>query len=368
MLPLFRIFLISLFLLGSSGAVVRAEVISDLYEAQIPVHSQSREERAEALRLGLIQVLVKVSGGSTLAVEDDPVVELALENVNSYIQQYRYRNVQAGKVSSSTSTRAQRVLWIKFDEKAINTLLRNNGQPVWGRTRPPSLIWLIVAEGGDRQLLNGKDKHPTISAVETFARQRGLPIRFPYMDLTDRGKVSMSDIWGNFEGPIMQASARYRPEAVLVGRLYKSATGTWSARWSIYQEGTREDMDMDGEETVEAAIQPVIAKTAQTLAKKFAIIRQEDTDSDVLIEVTSVNSLADYNRVVKYLNSLTVVNKVHPVNVTSKSASFRLTTKSGRLDVEQAIELGRMLIVQHQLDVAGVSKATQPDLIYQLKQ
>lgn len=365
MLPLFRIFLASLILLASFASPARAEVLNDLYEVLIPVETQARAERADALRVGLIQVLVKVSGSSVLQVEDDPVVELALENVSSYIQQYRYRSVKVNPASSKT----QRMLWVKFDEKAINKLLRNNGQPVWGRTRPHSLIWLIVAEQGDRQLLSNKDKHPTVTAIETFARQRGLPIRFPLMDLTDRGRVSVSDIWGNFEDPIMQASKRYSPEAILVGRLYKTVAGTWSARWSIYQEGQREDLDMDNLETLEPVVLPVIAKTAQSLAKRFAVVAnvEEINDNSVVLKVTGVTSLSEYNKVVKYLKSLTVVSKVEPFHLSNESASFQLTTQSGRIDLAQAIELGRILVVENQLDVAGEAKTVKSDLVYRLK-
>lgn len=197
---LLRSFITSLILTLCLSGQAQAVVIKDLYEALIPVKSQARKERQEALREGLVQVLIKVSGSTALIVGEDPVVEMALEKPNSYIQQYRYRAVQAGSISSTGSTRTERVLWVKFDEKAINKLLRNNGQPVWGRTRPVTLVWLIVAEQGNRQLLSSRDKHPAVAAVENYARQRGLPVQFPYMDLTDRGKLSISDVWAILKG------------------------------------------------------------------------------------------------------------------------------------------------------------------------
>ena len=357
----------ALFLAICLASPVQAEVVKDLYEALIPVESQSKEDRQEALREGLVQVLIKVSGSTTLIVGEDPVVEMALEKPNTYIQQFRYRTVQAGTLNSTRSTRTKKVLWIKFDEKAINTLLRNNGQAVWGRTRPITLVWLIVAEQGKRQLLSGQDKHNAVSVLENYAKERGLPIKFPLMDLTDRSKVTLSDIWGNFEGPIMQASERYRPEAVLVGRLYKGTNGVWSARWSIYQDGRREDTDMDGEQLTDA-INPVIGRTAEILKERFAVTTTEEKSDDVLLEVKGVKTLEQYNTVIKYLTSLTVVSKVQPYSVGNQSAGFRLTTQSGRLDVAQAVELGRVLRVSPHPVQLGDGKSQQPDLVYQLAQ
>ncbi|MDH5407481.1 MAG: DUF2066 domain-containing protein [Gammaproteobacteria bacterium] len=344
-----------------------AEVVKDLYEAIIPVENQSKETRQEALREGLVQVLIKVSGSTKLILGEDPVVEMALERPNTFIQQFRYRSVQARTLSSTQSRRTERVLWIKFDEKAVNKLLRNNGQAVWGRTRPTTLAWVVVADKGERKLLNAKDKHAAIEVIENYAKERGLPIKFPLMDLTDRSKVSLSDIWGNFEGPILQASERYRPEAVLVGRLYKGVSGSWTARWSIYQDGRREDADMDGEQLTDA-INPVIGRTAEVLKERFAVVATEESTNDVILEVKGVATLAQYNKVVNYLNSLTVVSKVQPYKVASNSAGFRLTTQSGRLDVAQAVELGRMLTVSPHPVQLGETKTLQPDLVYQLKQ
>ncbi|MDH5181596.1 MAG: DUF2066 domain-containing protein [Gammaproteobacteria bacterium] len=370
MLPLSRFSLPVLLLLVCLSGQASAEVIKDLYEVQIPVKSQSREERFDALYEALIQVLIKVSGSTAMLANADPSTQLILQKPNNYIQQFRYRSVQTNSPGRNSAPRTELVLWIRFDEKAINTVLRERGQQVWGRTRPTALVWLIVAENGDRVLMSNQDKHPSVLNLENYARQRGLPLQFPYLDLTDRGQVSISDIWGNFEGPILQASNRYRPEAVLVGRLFRKEDNTWSARWSIYQDGRREDLDVDGEAQLESTIQPVISQTTETLAKRFAVVTNtsEEVSSDVLIEVSGIKSLVEFNKVVKYLASLTVVSKVEPYVVNGSTATFRLTTQSGRLDVAQAIDLGRVLTAQNQIQVLADGKVVKPDLVYQLKQ
>jgi len=350
-------------------SLVRADVVRDLYEALIPVQSQAREERQEAIRAGLREVLVRVSGRSTVSHSPAPAIEKALEKPTRYTQQFRYRKLNKADRKGHLED-SHMVLWVKYDEQAVNTLLRGADLSVWGHTRPATLVWLVVAEEGQRRLLSSNEAHPVREELEYAARLRGLPLRFPFNDLSDRAKISISDIWGNFEEAILQASVRYRPEAVIVGRLYQSVSGSWSARWSIYLQGRRQDIDVDGE-VLTQAISPVVAEAAESLAQRFAMGQDENMTGEVMIKIKGVSSLARYNRVINYLASLTAVNKVMPKVVGDDVAIFSLTTESGRLGIAQAINLGHMLVAQSQVIAdpsAPGGEQEQAGLVYQLVQ
>lgn len=347
---------------GSWLPTAQAVVIKDLYEALVPVETQSREERKTALTTGLIEVLTRVSGQTLLVSEDpeDPLL-LAVQNPTRYTRQFRYRKSKQGT--------SKLKLWIKYDEKAVNNLLQTNNMPVWGHTRPPTLAWLVVTENGQRKLLSNSDRHDLKTAMKWVANKRGLPLSFPLMDLTDRGKISLSDVWGNFEDRIMQASQRYNAEAIIVGRLYKGTTGEWSARWSVYQQGRRQDLDVDGEQNLKIAVTPIIAQTAETLAQQFAMVKNEEVSENVTIRISGVSSLKEFNHVIKYLKSLAAITEINPVKIGSQAATFKLTTRSGRLGVAQAIKLGHVLAEQIPTVTGTTLPATGgPDLIYQLVQ
>ena len=350
----------------------RADVVRDLYEALIPVQTQDREERDEAIRAGLREVLVRVSGQSQLSYEPAPAIVAALEQPTRYTQQFRYRKVNKADRKGWLQD-SQMLLWVKYDERVVNSLLSNAGLPVWGHTRPATLVWLVVAEGGERRLLSNDEDHPVREELEYAARLRGLPLRFPFNDLTDRGKISVSDIWGNFEEAILQASERYRPEAVIVGRLYQSVAGSWSARWSIYQEGHRQDVDLDGEGLAQTII-PVVAAAAEGLAQRFAVVQDASSGGEVRIQIKGVNSLAKYTRVINYLGSLTAVDRVMPKEVGDDVAVFSLSTESGRQGIAQSINLGHMLVAQQAQPVVSDPSAPvanpeqQAALVYQLVQ
>lgn len=347
---------------GFWAATAQAVVIKDLYEALVPVETQSREERISALTTGLIEVLTRVSGQPLIVSEDpeDPLA-IAIQNPTRFTGQFRYRQGRAGATKLD--------LWIKYDEKAVNDLLQSNNKPVWGHTRPPTLAWVVVTENGRRTLLSNSDKNAVKDAMKWIANKRGLPLSFPLMDLADRGNISVSDIWGNFEDRILQASQRYDAEAIIVGRLYKDTSDQWSARWSVYHRGERQDLDVDGEQNLLAAVTPVIAQTAETLAQQFAMVKSEEVSEDVTIKVAGITSLKEFNHVIKYLKSLAAVSEVSPVIVGGEAASFKLITRSGRLSLAQAIRLGHVLAEQSPVTAGTQLPATGgPDLVYQLVQ
>lgn len=347
---------IALIISGLWSTTSQAVVIKNLYEALVPVDTQSREERKTALTTGLIEVITRVSGKTILLSEDpeDPLT-VAIQNPTRYTRQFRYR--KNNKANSRLN------LWIKYDEKAVNNLLQGNDLPVWGHTRPSTLAWVVLSEKGRRKLISNTDQHEVKTAMKWIANKRGLPLTFPLMDLTDRGSISISDIWGNFEDRILRASQRYNPEAIIVGRLYKSTAGEWSVRWSVYQQGQRKDMNTDGERDLYVAVAPIVAKTAEELAERFALSNFEEVQENVTVSIVGINSLKEFNRISKYLKSLAAVSDVSPLMVGENSAIFKLVTKGGRLSVAQAIKLGHTLAEQVPAPPAGVA-----DLAYQLVQ
>ncbi len=315
--------------------VSRADDIPGLYETEITVSTQDAGERKAALTAAMRQVLLRVSGrGIVLTIT---AIEEALTQPTRYVQRYRYRN-RAGADGAQ-----EKRLWVRFDEKAINKLLRDNRMPVWGRTRPAVLVWMVVDDRESRILLGKDISHPARAFLEEQARLRGIPLRWPMLDLIDRGNITASDVWGSFEDSILKASRRYQTEAVLVGRVYKRYDGSWSVRWTLYDHGHREDWNARAESLVEALI-PGVDHTAGILAQRFARVETGEQGQSLLVQVEGINSLPAYNRVLKYLSGLSLVSNVQPQAVLPDRVIFRLDSRSGRLALAQAIALGHTLV------------------------
>lgn len=365
------LFILSLLLNTGLMSVARADVIPGLYETEIPVSTQDLGERKEALTAGMRQVLLRVSGHSIVLTIT--AIEEALTHPTRYVQRYRYRSREGAGGAQ------ENVLWVRFDQKAINKLLRDNRMPVWGRTRPAVLVWLVVDNRQSRILLGNHVSDPAKVFISEQAKLRGIPLRWPMLDLSDRANITTSDVWGSFEDTIISASRRYHTEAILVGRVYKTYSGSWNARWTLYDHGHQEGWNAHAETLIEALI-PGVDKTASILAQRFARVENEKQNNTLLLQVYGVNTLAAYNKILKYLSRLAVVTDVQPQTVSPDNVIFRLKVRNGRLAVSQAIALGHTLVTTTMQSrpsvplVAANSVSAQPvtrvkaDLVYQLIQ
>jgi hypothetical protein len=316
-----------------------AEEVTNLYEASVPVASQDRDQRADAIRVAFTEVLMRVSGRSDITNEQAfPAITQAIQTATRYTQQYRYLKASP----SANKPAAGLVLWVRFDETALSRLLHDNHLPVWGSTRPATLLWLVVDDHGRRKLIGNDARDKSHAILQMQAHLRGVPLRFPLLDLTDRANLRVSDVWGNFESTILRASQRYQTEAVLVGRVFQNYSGYWTARWSLYSDGRRVDWTVNGNAMADV-LNPGIDKTAESLAVRYAQVDQVDSGK-VLVEVKAIKGLADFNRVVKYLHSISHVSDVQPAELAAESAVFRVTIPGGRLAVARAVALGHVLV------------------------
>jgi hypothetical protein len=351
-----------------------AAEVAHLYEEQVPVLTQGREERFKVLQSALSNILVRVSGRSDVALL--PGMDSYLKQASRYVQQFRYRTVPEPVVEAVSGEETRQVLWIRFNEKAVNQLLYSQHLPVWGKNRPAVLVWLVLDDRQQRHLISNDSRHEVRQMFSEQGQVRGLPLRFPLLDLTDRANISISDVWANFEDTVLSASQRYQAEAVLVGRIYQGFSGAWSARWSLYNEGRRQDWE-SGDELLAGTVAQGVNQSSDFLALRFARVQQAGDEGHLLIQVNAVNGLPDYNKVRNYLDSLTSVTRVHPYQVAGDEVIFQLTTRTGRLGIEQAISLGSMLVAEPP-DVAvqpaiaatpDTPQVTQPTaLVYRLIQ
>ncbi|UCE89261.1 MAG: DUF2066 domain-containing protein [Pseudomonadota bacterium] len=323
------------------GGAVRADEIQGLYEAEVPVLSQNVEDRNAAISAALLQVLVKVS--SRAAVNSAPQLQEVLDSANRFVQQYRYLRADPAQKSKDKDGDAPpgQVLWVRFDEQAINAMLRANGLPVWGRTRPAALVWLALSTRGQRKLVSASSKHEARTLLREGARRRGVPLRFPLFDLDDRKQVQMSDLWGDFADPVLRASQRYKARAVLVGRASRSGD-QWLGRWTLYVEGSRHSWETRGAQLSDM-IDPGIDEAAEILAARFAQMQHETVANSLLVRVNGIDSLPAYDRTIRYLTGLDIVEGVQPYLVETDSVIFRITARSGRLALAQAVALGHTL-------------------------
>jgi hypothetical protein len=356
-------------------ATAPAAEVSGLYEAEVQVYSQKRSERATAMASALAEVLTKVSGRRNAALIEG--VAKATRRPARFLQQYRYRELTEAERTAllpegeeAAPAGEPQMLRFRFDKTSVDKVLLDNGLPVWGATRPATLVWLAVQDDERRYLVGADAAEPVRALLSQEAQRRGLALLLPLLDLQDQMALRFADVWGGFREPVLRASTRYRTEAVLVGRLYRTPSGEWQGQWMLMQDEQAQTWAGAGALPAEV-IDEGVAGAVDVLAARYAPVAGQQKAGLLPVTVTEVRNLGDYARVSRYLQSLQQVSRVHISRVEADRISFELDIKGGPESVKQTIALGNMLVPDRQaaIEASGTVMpwAQTPVQVYQLQ-
>ncbi len=333
---------LSLMLAAPAGAVR----VDDLYSSTVGISADARDPLNDAFGRALDQVLMKVTGqpgaGQTAGLS-------IRRNPGALVQQY--------------TRLPQNRLRARFDAKAIRAALDSAGLPVWGEVRPLVATWVAVDSGGGRRVIVSEGAGKSLEAqgsvdalriaLTATADSRGLPIVFPLVDAVDLRGVSFTDIWGNFREPVVQASERYRAEAVLIGRARSLNPSDDRTRWTLRL--GNEELNWTGD------INAGPAKAAEYLAQRLATFA--DAADTLRVRVRDVDTLDKYGQLQKYFASLNIVERAAVARVNANEVEFDLVVRGDVRRLEATLNRSRLLQAVDS-DAADLEFGRVPDLIY----
>lgn len=317
-----------------SCASLSAATVEDLYSVTVtrslePAPGQIPRTAEDEIRFALGQLLPRVTGRLDAALE--PALADLLLDAAAYV-------VQSGLLDRET-------LLITFDERAIEAALVARDQPIWGPERPLTVLWLAIDAGqGERGILSAGEGLTEMSReflelqanlrgeLITVAEERGLPLALPLMDLQDMSALSFIDVWGGFARQVIQASIRYGADGVLSGRARVMSSGV-NVQWTLLRDG--DQVALDG-----TAVRDGLDRLADFYAAQFS------TFGDVratLITVLGVETLDDYGRVMRYLESLSMLESVDPEEFVDGALSIRVNARGGAVVLERVLGLSTTL-------------------------
>ena len=338
--------LVCLVLLAVRGAVA-AELVRDLYVADVPVADRSSGELARASAEGLAQVLVKVSG--SVEVLASPPVEQALRGARSRVRQYSYTRV--GAPAGAAAGLAARV---EFDPAQVRELLATAGAPIWTATRPVVLVWLVVEDVHGRRFVS-PDTDPELVAglVEGF-RSRGVPLRFPLLDLADIAALDPDEAWRLPAPLLLAASERYRAAEVLAGRIAVLTSGEIAGDWVYLSSTGRQDRSVVRARAPEF-LHAGVAMVAEDMASRYALAATGVAGDALAMTVSGVASYADYAAVLTWLESLEPIARAHVSAVAGDTLSLLLTADADAAQLAAVIELNPRLRPGSRPTASGLS-------------
>ncbi|MGB7932531.1 MAG: DUF2066 domain-containing protein [Gammaproteobacteria bacterium] len=318
-------------LLSVSGS---ASAMDNLFEADVPVAGQQPDLRSAYMKTALQEVLVRVTGQPDVLRRDS--VRAMLDSPEQFVQQYRYYTVPE-------STPPRLMLRVNFDGGSIQQALRQQGVAYWGKTeRPEILLWLAVEDSGTRYIVSAHDNSDAARELQAAARQRGIPLLLPLMDLEDQSRVRFTDVWGGFFDGLLAASARYKPGDVMIGRLNRDTSGGWEARWNM-RDGRDSGSWRGNGDRLGDVLRAGIDTLSERLASGLAVAEAGPVTGMTSITVEDVNTLAAFARVDDYLSSLTTVRRLALERVDGSTLQYALQL-AGSLDgLTQSIAIGTVL-------------------------
>jgi hypothetical protein len=304
--------------------------VATLYTAQVALDEEQDNPRQEAYKAALAEVLLRVSG--TQLGSDPEMIELLFPSATAYVVQFR-----PGEDDT---------LWVSFDGEAIEQVLRQSGQTVWGSERPVTLIWLAVDWGqGDREIIaagdpdHGRDSGRSIDRdrllrqrVMDMAERRGIPVLFPLLDTEDQQNVTFSDIWGGFDEQLLLASERYEVDSVLVGRIRPDSNQR--NRWNYYF--------VDEERVWSGEPELVLGLVADKLADEFAIRGDAPLEYVDLI-VFGIDSIEAYGDIQNLLAATNVIESFTISEIAGDRIQYRVEAVGGLDRLRRALRFSGLI-------------------------
>lgn len=306
---------------------------SDLFVEQAPIADEAVETRNAALSEMLLRVLERVSGNTQIASQ--PATAELLKAAPSLVQQYRYRRVGEGPT---------RYLWARFDQAAVERMMRERNLPVWVQ-RPQVLLWLATEQAGQRQLLTLDSLPAARDALVDRAAERGLPLQLPLMDLEDQVALTPADVWADYLQGIRAASARYPHERILTGRLTALGADRWRGVWTLIGPSGRENFQSPPA-ALDATLRFAVDQTQNLLAARYAPIPGAGGAGGTLVRFVGIRDLPAYGALVALLDGLEPVRSWALRQADGDDLVFECQLRGGPEDLRRALEASGRVVAE----------------------
>lgn len=285
---------------------------------QAPIAS---EDSTGALQDAMRAVLVRATG--RLGAANDPALSALVMNAAHYVKSYQ--------------PRPDGGMDVVFDGAAIEQAIAAAGRSVWDSDRPFTLIVLSPQ-------LTGTADNQARGILEQVAQRRGLPVSLVPLPLVDDAGNPLS------RDALLQSARKLGGNAVLIGRSDVSAapTGPPGASGSGAANGSTDDsMVLNGQwqwtlltyftdkswtGPLDAGVNGAVDALARVEGGALPTI-----ESDALVQVSGISTLADYAAVSQLLKEIPGANSAGLQSVDGTSATFRIRLRGGADAVQQAL-------------------------------
>lgn len=318
---------------GHAGAAVVE--MPGLFKATVPVADRSDAERRRAQGEGLVEVLIRASGDSTIGNQD--AVVAAAREADRYLLQYSY------DTRPGADGEPQIVLKLDFDGAVLQGFLRRSGLPVWSSSRIPLLIWMVWEQELDRDGVNAASNPGAHQILQQEGKRRGVPLLFPAYDSEDQSHATLGDIWGLFPEPVLAASVRYDTPLVLMARVRETASA-FQISALLHLDGQKQAFEIRQADSA-AGLRQLLDRVADKMGDHFGLVAsRQGGQQEVILEVARVNRLVDFAALTAYLDGVMPISLYRVQSVAGDHARFALLLDGGLEALEQVFRQEHRLV------------------------
>ena len=306
--------------------------VVDVYTGKAEVTGQGSAERQRALPLALEDALHKYSGLRDL--EGYPELEQALRTAQEILVTFYYDSEEREQADGSMEN--VQYLVAKFAPEKVDELARSLQLPLWQPERDPLELWVVIDNGRQREVMPIEIAYVR-SALDAVGARRGQPLVWPEPDEEGMYPVDMQLLWGGYTedlasldgvGVVILAARR---EGLEWGVRANLGFGGENRAWRL------RDLDL------EAALLEGLHLSIDQAAASSAIAATDLGSWDHELTVTGLNSAADYQHCLAYLQGIGVVDNVTVVSARPATMTFRLRLSALPQYLEQELAGGAVL-------------------------
>ena len=292
-----------------------------VYEAEVPVRSQTESEREAGFARGLAQVLGKLSGDRSISAR--PGVGQELRRAQEYVKGYDYRQDEG--VGASGAPTFSTTLVVRFEPEAVDGVVAALGLPLWPQPRPKPVLWLAIDDGKGPRLV-GLQHNNAARPVLQRAVERGYRLGLPSGSAAEQAAVGA--IWRGDTAAIARLSARYQPPMQLLGKLYRDGGG-WKADWIFVDNGRVLSRWSESGADARRTMLTGADGAADALIRRYAKASSAAAPASARVAFTGIRSGSDYLRLATALQRMSVVRAIRPARAVGDRLEVELDLLTG---------------------------------------
>lgn len=288
------------------GLACNTQAANDFYASSVVVSDRETETFRKGLREALVQVLSKVSGVPADIVQLRPSLAQDLAQGDKLASQFAYYTKKV--VNEQGEELSELRIKASFPETQVMRLLQKGGLSFWSPERPAIKAWFIQHNQGSVAWLNQDGAYQDLLQ----SLQANAVLSWGFKVLTDvPNTISAPRLWqqdARYLQAILQ-EAQAANQLVLLARVEPQGNQL---------QGTVSLLGASTSHTIVADdfyqwSQQALDWASLELAQRYAV-QLLASDSEIVLSFGGVNSYADYEAIIAYVESIDIVKHVHVIS------------------------------------------------------